>query len=433
MSASPSVRALGVGIDTARFGHRASFLRDDGQEAAPSLSFSESRTGYTQLQQTLAGLAARYPAAQLRVRLDAAGQYAANLEAFLRKSSVPLTLSVGQPAANDHYRKLHFPKRKSDDTDSRACARFAVVESPAASAPTPPEYAALREVASRLEAQSRQSTRCANQLHNLLARTFPELAVAVSDLARRTWALALLAKYPTPAAISRAQLSSLEAIPHLKPRLARQLQQMAANSIASLTGDVATTLMRRQVAALKDSTRAELELRQLLVDTFQKLPASGHRQLVTIIGIGPLTAAAFVAKVVSLDRFETPQRLVGYFGVFPQEATSGVDKRGRPLLPGTMRMSTQGNDLVRKYLWNAAKSACIHNPPVRELYRRLRSRGTRGDVALGHCMQKLLHQMFAVWRTDQPFDPEHRSRHSQAVAAPAGATENRGPQAGLSS
>jgi len=70
-------------------------------------------------------------------------------------------------------------------------------------------------------------------------------------------------------------------------------------------------------------------------------------------------------------------------------------------------MSRRGNDLVRKYLWNAAKAAIRFNPAVRALYRRLRARGMRGDVALGHCMRKLLHLAFAVWRTGRPFDPEH--------------------------
>lgn len=431
MSSSSPVHVLGVGIDTARYGHCASFLIDNCQTAAPSLPFTESRAGYTRLQQRLEQLAAHYPEAEVRIRLDAAGQYAANLEVFLRQLPVSHTLSVGQPTANNHYRKLHFPKRKSDATESLACARFAVVECPAATWDTPPEVIAVREVASRLESQARQSTRCTNQLHNLLARIFPELAVTVPDLSRRIWVLNLLAKYPTPAALSRAHASSLAAIPHLKPKLATRLQQQAADSVASLRGDVATQLVLRQVANWKHNRQAERELQRLLVATYQALPASGHRQLETITGIGPLTAAAVVAKVVSIERFETPAKLVGYFGVFPEESTSGVTRQGQPLPVGAMQMSRQGNDLVRKCLWNAAKTASRHNPPVRTLYERLRSRGARGDVALGHCMQKLLHQIFAVWRTDRPFDPEHRARRP-AVAEPVGAIENRGPQAGSS-
>ena len=45
--------------------------------------------------------------------------------------------------------------------------------------------------------------------------------------------------------------------------------------------------------------------------------------------------------------------------------------------------------------------------PFAPLYRRLRAKGKRGDVALGHCMRKLLHLVFAVWKTNRPFDEHH--------------------------
>src|SRR5207253_4044987 len=90
-----------------------------------------------------------------------------------------------------------------------------------------------------------------------------------------------------------------------------------------------------------------------------------------------------------------------------EENTSGVDKYGKPVPPGTMRMSHKGNDLARAYLWNAARVAMVHNPAVRTLYRRLKARGKRGDVAIGHCMRKLLHLVFAVWKTNRPFDEQH--------------------------
>jgi hypothetical protein len=77
------------------------------------------------------------------------------------------------------------------------------------------------------------------------------------------------------------------------------------------------------------------------------------------------------------------------------------------LPPGTLVMSPRGNDLVRATLWMAALAGIRSNPALRALYRRLKSKGKRGDVALGHCMRKLLHLVHAVWTTGQPFDPQH--------------------------
>jgi hypothetical protein len=112
------------------------------------------------------------------------------------------------------------------------------------------------------------------------------------------------------------------------------------------------------------------------------------------------------AKIVSIDRFPSPDALVSYFGAFPEENTSGVDKRGQPVPRGTMRMSLKGNDLVRGLLWMACQSAIQCNPSIRALYARQKAQGKRGDVALGHCVRKMLHLVFAVWKTNRPFDPE---------------------------
>ena len=46
MSTTASLDRIGVGIDTARYGHRVSFLRPDRQAAAKPLTVLESRAGY---------------------------------------------------------------------------------------------------------------------------------------------------------------------------------------------------------------------------------------------------------------------------------------------------------------------------------------------------------------------------------------------------
>jgi transposase len=397
---------IGVGIDTARYGHRVAFLRPDRLPAAKSLTVLENQAGYRALQQRLDELHQKHPQAHFHIRIDAAGQYATNLEQFLRGLGLPITLSIGEPKRNKDYQKAHFPKRTSDDTESQAMARFAVVEQPPATPAPTPQMILLREVAGRLQAQVKQTTQATNRLHNLLARVFPELATLADDIAAG-WVLHLLDKYPSPERLGQARLASIQKIPYLPADQAEPLHQAAQQSVGSLRGAVAETLVRDLVAQLRHCEQAEQKMRDLLAAAHDDLPPSGHLQVVTIPGIGAATAAVLTAKIMDIDRFDTPDRLVGYFGTFPDENTSGVDKQGRPLPAGTLRMSQKGNDLARHYLWNAARAAITCNPAIRALYRRLRAKGKRGDVALGQCMRKLLHLVFAVWKTNHPFDPQH--------------------------
>jgi transposase len=401
---APLSVVIGVGFDTARYGHHVTFLDYDLQPVCAPTEFTESHAGYQRLDQLFRSVQQRFPAALFHIRLDVAGQYAANLEAFLRNLPFAKSISLGEPARNQNYRKAISPKRKADPVESHCAARFALREHPKPSAAVPQDIACLREIVARLEGQTRLSTRLTNQLHNLLARVFPELAVLVPNL-QAAWTLSLLHAFPTPARIARAQRSSLTRIPHLTDDKAEKIQAAAALSVASLTGATAADLVLLLVKQLRDSLAAETRLKDSMAQAYKALPTANH--LDSIPGIGEATAAVLTAKMVSCQRFPTPNHLVSYFGIFPEEESSGVDKDGQAKPGRQCHMSRQGNDLVRKYLWNAAKTAMVHNPAVKSLYQRLRARGKRGDVALGHCMRKLLHLVYAVWTTGRPFDPEH--------------------------
>jgi len=406
MTTTTGLDRIGVDIDTARYGHRANFLGPDLRPVAKPLTVTENRAGYQALRERLEHLRQKHPQVHFHIRIDAAGQYAANLEQFLRGLDAPMTLSIGEPKRNKDYRMAHFPKRTSDDTESLAMARFALVERPQGTPAPMPSLSLLRELVGRLQGQVKQTTRATNRLHNLLARSFPELATLTDDIAAG-WVLRLLKKYPTARRIAAAHLSSLEKIPHLDGDKARALHRAAAGSVASLDGAMAESLVRNLVEQVIRSRAAERDLLRLVTRAWDDLPASPHVRVSTVPGIGPATAAILVAKIVDIERFARPEGLVNYFGIFPEEDSSGVDKDGRPRPTAVMRMSRKGNDLARAYLWNAARSAIRHNPAVRALYRRLRAKGKRGDVAIGHCMRKLLHLVYAVWKTDRPFDPVH--------------------------
>ncbi len=116
---------IGVGIDTARYGHHATIMNGDREFISPAFEFAESAEGYEKLEQRLRRVLRKYPTVHFHVHVDAAGQYATNLERFLRSRKLPMTLSIGEPKRNKHYHTAMSPKRKADDAQSRAMAPFA--------------------------------------------------------------------------------------------------------------------------------------------------------------------------------------------------------------------------------------------------------------------------------------------------------------------
>jgi len=425
-SQSPPPRRCGVGIDTSRYGHYAAFLGDDLRPAAAELAFPESAAGYALLRQRLQHIARRLAPVTFVVRLDAAGQYADNLLHFLHalgtppadaggSPAFPLTLSCGDPQRNKNYRAALFGPHKSDPVEARACARYALAERPTSVTPLSPQLRALRQVAGRLQAVVRQRTRLINQFHHLLALTFPELALLVGDLAAG-WVLELVHRYPTAALLAGASPEDLAAIPYLPDAQVSPLLEQAQGSVGSLQGDPMAELVRDQVRQLRDVGARQKRLENLLVGAYHALPVANH--LDSIPGIGAVTAAVLTAFVLDVDRFQTPGQLVAYFGVLPIEVSSGVDRDGQPRGPKRYVMSRRGNDLVRRYLWMAALSAVRCNPAVRALYRRVVARQPRRKaVAIGHGMRKLLHLVFAIWKSGRPFEATH---HPWEAAADEG-------------
>jgi len=414
-SGDPAISHFGVGIDTSRYGHYAAFLRADLQPAATELPFAESAAGYAQLRQRLAAIAARHDGkVHFHVRLDMAGLYGDNLLHFLHALAMPLpdagsfgafTISWGDPQRNKNYRLAIFGNRKSDPIEARAAARFAISERPKAAPVLSRQFRILRQTASRLQAVVRQRTRLINQLHHLLALTFPELALVVKDISVG-WVLELCQRYPSAAALAQANADDLANIPYLPHDRVDPLLEHAQNSVASLHDDHMAELVRDQVRQLRDVKARQKRLENALVAAYHALPQPNYSD--TIKGIGDVTAAILTAFIIDIARFALPDQLVKYFGAMPIEVASGIDRDGNPRGPKRYVMSRAGNDLVRRYLWMAALSAVQHNPAVRALYARVVAKHPNPKaIAIGHAMRKLLHLVFAVWKSQKPFDAAH--------------------------
>jgi transposase len=419
--ADAPVTDIGVGIDTSRYGHYAAFLTADLQTAAADLEVIESAAGYARLRRRLVDLVARHGPVHFHVRLDAAGLYADNLFAWLgglQIDGATLSLSCGDTQRNKNYRVAVYGHQKSDPVEARAAARYALTERPKPGAVVPPALLPLRQVAGRLQAVVRQRTRLVNQLHQLLARTYPELAVLVKDITTG-WVLEMLARFPTARVLAQATADQLQAIPYLPHDRVADLLAAARDSVGSLSGVVADDLVRDQVRQVRDTQARQKRLENLLVSAYRGSPEPNH--LATVQGFGEVTAAVLTAFVLDIDRFATPGQLVNYFGVLPVEASSGVERDGTPRGPKRYRMSPRGNDLVRRYLWMAALSAAKHNPACRALYARVRAKHPdRPSIAIGHVMRKLLHLAFAVWKTGKPFDPKHYPWEGPTESTPPG-------------
>lgn len=129
-----------------------------------------------------------------------------------------------------------------------------------------------------------------------------------------------------------------------------------------------------------------------------------HDLLVSIPGIGNLTALTLLTEVRDFRAFDTVRELVAFAGLNPSHQFSGTSIHRKTCISKT------GNAAIRKALYWPAISASRHNPLVKPLYDRLAQAGQPSMVAIVAAMRKLLHLAYGVLKTGQPFDPHYLSK-----------------------
>jgi transposase len=131
--------------------------------------------------------------------------------------------------------------------------------------------------------------------------------------------------------------------------------------------------------------------------------------LTSIPGIGGLTAGKLLAEFRCIRDFTDVRQLVAFAGLNPRHHQSGKTARGHTPI------SKQGRATIRAALFLPAVVAKTHAPALQPLVARLQARGLSSMEIVVAVMRKLLHFIFGVLKSGQPFDP-HFCAHPAAVA-----------------
>jgi transposase len=180
---------------------------------------------------------------------------------------------------------------------------------------------------------------------------------------------------------------------------------------AKVAGIIKDSQMLRKMTAplLRVLESVEREVREL--DKLFQEYADNHvtcRNLMTVPGVGSITAVAFTSAVDDPNRFRKSRSVGAYFGLTNRREQSGeMDRTGR--------VSKRGDNLVRGYLYEAAGSLLTRT----KAWSALKSWGLRiakrsclnkAKVAVARKLAVIMHQM---WLTGEAF----RWSESEATAA----------------
>lgn len=123
------------------------------------------------------------------------------------------------------------------------------------------------------------------------------------------------------------------------------------------------------------------------------------RRLMTVPGVGPVTALAFVSTIDDPNRFKRASDVGAYLGLTPRRYQSGeLDRTGR--------ISKRGDRLTRYYLFEAANvllNVVRRGSPLKSWGAKLAKRigPKKAKVAVARKMATILH---CIWTDGTEFD-----------------------------
>ena len=216
----------------------------------------------------------------------------------------------------------------------------------------------------------------------LRARLFAEAAgkIAKTDaIDARLLAVMGAALEPAETAPPPAALEEVCELVNARTAATAERTALSNRLAAAGTAFLKAELRRRRAACQRHLDRLDAEIERRILA--QPDMARRHAILCSIPGIGPVTAAIFLAGLAEFGACSGKQAAM-LAGVAPVANDSG-DKSGRRAIRG-------GRMPVRNAAYMAAFSASRHNPDLAAFAKRLQSAGKRPKIVLVAVMRKLV-------------------------------------------
>ena len=382
-----------VGIDISKYKHNCFILDSVGEIIVNDFIFSNSHDGFQSFLTILESLASSQ---NIKIGFEATGHYTSNLKRFLENAHYSFMES--NPALISKF--IHaqtLRKTKNDAIDSQAIARWLMTVD---YKPYPTGFYhtySLKSLTRLRDTVVRQRSLYMVKLTNILDHMFPEYKPFFNESFSVT-ALFILEKYHSPeniASIPDEDYDAIRRISRGKFSFARliSLRELAINTV----GD-SNSIFEIQLQSIlnlyhaADSEVASLEAE--IIPLIQEL----NPHMLTIPGIGPMTAAIISSEYGDMARFKSASQMLSFAGLEPGYYQSGCSEfHGK--------MVKRGSSQLRYTLMNCTMPLIRFNPIFASYYHKKRLEGKPHRVALSHVAKKLIRILFTLETTNTDFNP----------------------------
>ena len=298
---------------------------------------------------------------------------------------------------------------KTDPADVNRIAQVYYLENFKSNVPLESHILELRNLSRQYIRFVNLYTETQNQLTSILDLVFPHFGQVFSHIRGKT-ALNVLSLFPTPESIISASREDL--IDALKPAKktkewyeikADLLIQAARDSVPDTLGSFSNvSALNNYIEMLKHQQKILLDIKQQMLFWAKQSPY--YDLLLSIPGIGELTAMTILAEIGDIKKFPTSKQLVAFAGLDPSVFESGKFKASHS------KISKRGSTYLRRALYQSTVAGISNRVggPVNEVlysfYSKKLAEGKPSKVAIIATSNKLLRIIFGVLKNNQPFE-----------------------------
>jgi len=358
---------LVVGVDIGNAFNAVGYMNKEGKVLGSCAKLYNNRKDFEQFVDMTERLKAQYRLKDVLIGMEPTGHYWRKLAYFAREQGYEVRFI--RTTAVKHHREIN--ESSSAKNDPRDALTIANITREGKYIDTVIENGAMRQLrtlAKTRERLLRYSVSAKNALHAALDDYFPELHEIFKSMGTRSlWVILDSSPFPSDvltknvlffqeliAKSSRKKAGSAEK--------ARALCQAARRSIGlKSVGDADRFRVK---ICLEEVKRTVLTLRDIdcqMKEIVKEMPAAPY--LLSIPGIGHLSAAVFLGELGDPAHFHNARQIVKYAGYDPQERDSGswVSRKF---------ISKKGRWLLRKYLFFMSMRVVVLSKYFQEYYQR---------------------------------------------------------------
>lgn len=200
-----------------------------------------------------------------------------------------------------------------------------------------------------------------------------------------------------PRSVENEQITELS---RYAESIVREVAKLKTRCEAAREPAIQRSLKRRIKAGEKEIADIRERISKI-IDSKQTLKKN-YDLIASIPGMGAISCQIMIAELPEISHFKSARELAAWAGVTPCHFVSGTSGRS------TTPITKIGSANLRRALFMPAMNARVFNPLLKTFGDRLQENGKKKKQIIVAIMRKLIHQIYGILKSGEPYNPEKR-------------------------